>query len=53
MPTPRNLAVSPLYLSGVTKITCTLQATVGDRNLSQTTFRYETQISNNFGEPMS
>ena len=32
MATPRNLAVSLLYLSGVTEITRTLQAIARDRN---------------------
>jgi hypothetical protein len=48
--TLRNLAISLLYLNGVTEITRTLQAISRNRTGSSTTYRYETQFSNDFGD---
>ena len=52
MATLRNLAVSLLYLAGVKDITRTLQAIARSEPACSITCRYETQISNDFADPV-
>ena len=51
MATLRNLAISLLYLAGVKEVTRTSRPSHATETAS-TTSRYETQVSNDFGDPV-
>ena len=47
-----NIAISLLYLAGVTEINRTLQAIGRDRTRCSATSRYETRVTNDFADPV-